>query len=94
MVTYSVKYKFQGNLTWKTITNVIEDGFSDGSVSRYFILANKQRVEIPSIAIFKFDARRQDRIEEIRSEISTSGIVDTVGLSVPGISHPGLGNPS
>lgn len=91
MVSYTVKYKFQGWSSWKTISNVQEDGFSDYGVSRYFILANRQRLEIPSSAIFQFDSRRQLRIEEIRAEIETASIPDTTGLSVPGIRHPALG---
>ena len=94
MVTYSVKYKFQGWSSWKTITNVAEDGFSDYGVSRYFILANKQRLEIPSNALFQFESRRQDRIEEVRAEMADQGVADRSGLAVPGITHPGLGNPS
>lgn len=81
-------------MSWKTITNVAEDGFSDYGVSRYFILANRHRLEIPSSALFQFDGKRQDRIEEIRSEMEVQGSVNRTGLSVPGISHPGLGNPS
>jgi len=91
LVTYSVKYKFQGWSSWKTITNVAEDGFSDFGVSRYFILANRQRLEVPSNALFQFDSRRQDRIEEIRSSVEVQGVVDRTGLAVPGISHPTLG---
>ena len=94
MVTYTVKYKLQGGSAWKTLTNVGEDGFSDYGVSRYFILANRQRIEIPSTASFQFEARRQDRIEELRAEMEVQGVVNRTGLAVPGISHPGLGNPS
>ena len=94
MVTYTVKYKLPSSSAWKTITNVVEDGFNEGSFSRYFILANKQRLEIPSTALFQFEARRQDRINEIREEIQSFSIVDTAGLAVPGISHPVLGNSS
>ena len=91
MVTYSVKYKFQGWSSWKTITNVAEDGFSDFGVSRYFILANRQRLEVPSNALFQFDSRRQDRIEEIKASVEVQGVVDRTGLSVPGITHPNSG---
>jgi len=91
LVTYTVKYKLSGASAWKTITNVGEDGFNDYGVSRYFILANNQRIEIPSSASFQFDARRQDRIEELRSQMEVQGVVDRTGLSVPGISHPALG---
>lgn len=91
MVTYSVKYKFQGWSSWKTITSVVEDGFSDYGVSRYFILANKHRLEVPSNALFQFDSRRQDRIEEIKASIEVQGVVDPTGLAVPGIKHPALG---
>lgn len=94
MVTYTVKYKLQGGSAWKTLTNVSEDGFSDYGVSRYFILANRQRIEIPSTASFQFEARRQDRIEELRAEMEVQGVVNRTGLGVPGISHPGSGNPS
>ena len=92
MVTYTVKYKFQGWSSWKTIANVAEDGFSDYGVSRYFILANNHRLEVPSNALFQFDSRRQDRIEEIRASAQVQGVVDRTGLSVPGIAHPTLGD--
>ena len=65
MVTYTVKYKFQGWSSWETITNVAEDGFSDYGVSRCFILANNHRLEVPST---HFQLTLVDKIESKKLE--------------------------
>lgn len=57
MITYTVKYK--KNIFWKTIKKVKGDGILENGMSRFFILEDESRIEIPcNSTIFKFSKER------------------------------------
>jgi hypothetical protein len=60
---YTVKYK--RGLFWKTLKNVVEDGFFKDSKSRFFILENGESIEIPvAETLFWFFKERQEVIKK------------------------------
>ena len=69
MVTYIVKYRRLGFFSrWRKLKNVKGDGLVENGVSRYFILENETRIEMPIGLIFQFGKERfyviKERIEE------------------------------
>lgn len=75
MTLYTVKYKKPGWFFWRKIKNVKGDGILFGGPnnqavpSRYFILSDDSRIEMPTGMIFKFDPYRCRVIEaNIRRE--------------------------
>ncbi len=73
--TYTVKYKKPGWLFWLKIKNLKGDGILFGGPnnqtisSRYFILHDDSRIEMPINLMFKFDSSRCKMIDnQIRKE--------------------------
>jgi hypothetical protein len=60
---YDVKYKLIGQFFFRSLKKVKGDGINDVGQSRWFILADETRVEIPCSAQFIFST---DRFEVIR----------------------------
>lgn len=68
MITFSVKYKKAGSFFWRTINNVTTDGITEGAQSRFFVLKDQTRVELPVSCHFIFGSERADLIEYLRRE--------------------------
>jgi len=68
MITYDVKYRGPGYLMYKTIKKVKGDGLVEDGHSRYFILEDETRIEIPRTYEFEFSKERYmailDRMEK------------------------------
>ncbi len=67
MITYTVKYRKLGFLKrWRKISEVKADGRMEDNLSRFFVLRDETRIEIPvSDVIFTFSAERADLINEM-----------------------------
>ena len=62
MITYTVKFK---NKFWHTLKKVKGDGILENGLSRFFILEDETRIEIPCQGIiFKFSKERYYGIKE------------------------------
>ena len=86
MTTYSVKYKKNNSLFWKTLKKVKGDGFLSDTIKtlngvqifqtfnvRYFIMEDEERIEIPTTNYtFRFCKKRYELIKE-RMEIESGG---------------------
>mgnify|MGYP000586732214 FL=1 len=68
MIYYSVQYKKPRSLFWQTIKDVTTDGITEGAQSRFFILKDKTRIELPVSCHFIFGSERADLIEYLRRE--------------------------
>ena len=69
MILYNVYYRKIKDLFYKKIRNCKGDGIVDNGMSRYFILSDETRIEIPCYdTIFRFSKERfysiKERIEE------------------------------
>lgn len=64
MILYIVKYKLPGQLFYNKIKKVKGDGIVEHGQSRYFILEDETRVEIPVTAEFIFSKERYSLILE------------------------------
>lgn len=63
MIIYTVQYKKK--IFWKTIKTVKGDGILENGMSRFFILEDESRIEIPcQNFIFKFSKERFYMIKE------------------------------
>lgn len=89
MNTYSVRYKLPGSLFFKTIKNIIEDGFVENHPIRYFITTDRQRYEVASTGVFHFDTSRSIYIEELNAkrDEQLSKISDNDEV-IPGVARP------
>jgi hypothetical protein len=66
---YSVKYKKPGDWFFRTIKNVKGDGISEGSSrSRYFILHDETRIELPCSCHFIFSKGRFELIKSMMEQ--------------------------
>tara|TARA_B110000211_G_scaffold97521_1_gene113681 strand:- start:597 stop:899 length:303 start_codon:yes stop_codon:yes gene_type:complete len=92
LTMYKVQYRLQGQTFKKAITKVIEDGMTDGSVSRYFIKEDGSRIEVPLTAEFYFDADRAIFIQQIHDSFAKANDdaeeAPIVSGNIPGIAHP------
>jgi hypothetical protein len=61
---YSVQYKKPESFFFRKIKNVKGDGICEATGSRYFILADETRIELPCSCHFKFS---KDRFNVIKS---------------------------
>ena len=70
MITYEVQYRYVGLFRkWQKINNVKGDGLVENGTSRFFILDDESRIEIPvQCHIFKFSKERfycvKERLDE------------------------------
>jgi hypothetical protein len=55
---YSVKYKKPGSLFFSSLKNVKGDGVCEGAQSRFFILSDETRIELPCSCQFIFSSQR------------------------------------
>lgn len=62
MIMYTVYYKKR--FLWKKIKKVKGDGIVENGQSRFFILEDETRIEIPCTNIFKFSKERFYLIKE------------------------------
>ncbi len=68
MMLYSVKYKKPGSLFFRTIKNVKGDGICDGMQSRFFILSDETRIELPCSCHFIFSSERFIAIKNLMEQ--------------------------
>ena len=68
MLTFSVRYKKPGSLFWRNIDNITTDGITEGAQSRFFVLKDQTRIELPVSCHFIFGSERADLIEYLRRE--------------------------
>jgi hypothetical protein len=76
-MTYTVKYKKVGSWVSKTLRNVKGDGFVEHGNSRFFVLSDESRVEVPTAGMeFCFS---KDRFIAIRKamEVQTGHPIST-----------------
>ena len=57
-MTYTVKYKLSNQWFWRTIKRAKGDGILEHNLSRFIILEDESRIEIPVTAQFKFCSKR------------------------------------
>ena len=74
MITYTVSYKATNWMFYKTLKNVKYDGVLDAE-SRWFILADESRIELPRNYEFKFSKERFLKIKEDMSNAAGTTIV-------------------
>lgn len=73
---YSVKYKKSGQWFFRTIKNIKGDGICEGGAgSRFFILEDETRIELPCSCHFIFS---KDRFNFIKAMIESQA-----GQSIP-----------
>ena len=64
---YTVKYR--RGLLWKTLKQVVADGFVDDKFVRFFILKDGRRIEIDcNNTIFIFSKERNENIKQDKKE--------------------------
>ena len=68
MLTFSVRYKKPGSLFWRKIDNITTDGITEGAQSRFLVLKDQTRIELPVSCHFIFGSERADLIEYLRRE--------------------------
>jgi choline kinase len=69
MDSYSVKYKLPNQFFFRTIKNLIQDGYLDENKNiRYFISKDRKRYEIQATGIFEFSTSRADYIEALNAK--------------------------
>ena len=68
MLTFSVRYKKPGSLFWRKIDNITTDGITEGAQSRFFVLKDQTRIELPVSCHFIFGSERADLIEYLSRE--------------------------
>jgi choline kinase len=69
MDSYSVKYKLPNQIFFRTIKNLIQDGYLDENKNiRYFISKDRKRYEIQATGIFEFSSSRADYIEALNTK--------------------------
>lgn len=61
---YTIKFKSKTSLFWRKIDNVVADGFLPNNSTRYFIVDDDTRYEIPGDFIFWFSKERHLLIKE------------------------------
>ena len=81
MITYTVKFKRQGSWTFETLKDVKEDGINEGAQSRFFILQDDSRVELPVSCYFVFSKERYELITQLRHKEASQA----AGSGVPGV---------
>lgn len=64
---YTVKYRPAGAIFWRRLRRVVGDGLVESAGSRYFMLDDNRRVEIPVTAEIVF---ARERLESIRQKMS------------------------
>lgn len=84
MITYTVKFKRQGSMFFEILRNVTEDGVNEGAQSRFFILTDRTRVELPVSCYFIFSKERSDLIDQLRQQETAK----SAGTGIPGIAFP------
>ncbi len=72
MILYEVSYKKR--FFWKKIKKVKGDGLLENGASRFFILENETRIEVPCTNIFKFSKERFYGIKERMSQEVGQGV--------------------
>ena len=66
-MSYTIKYK--KGLFWRTLKNVVQDGYIEGHGVRFFVFEDKTVLEIPvNNCIFKFDVERMDLVNSTKVE--------------------------
>lgn len=69
MDSYSVKYKLPNQTFFRTIKNLVQDGYLDENKNiRYFISKDRKRYEIQATGIFEFSSSRADYIESLNAK--------------------------
>jgi hypothetical protein len=69
MDSYNVRYRLPNQFFFRTIKNLIQDGYLEENKNiRYFISKDRKRYEINATGIFEFSSSRADYIENITSK--------------------------
>lgn len=84
MRSYELKYKLPFRPFWKKLKDVREDGLTDHGQSRFFILDDNTRIEVPTTAVFVFAPSRASYIEILRAKEESK----LKGSSLPAIPTP------
>lgn len=83
MDSYEVRYRLPNQLFFRSIKNLIQDGYLDENKNiRYFISKDKKRYEISATGVFEFSSSRADYIESLNNKIQQTNEV------IPGVILP------
>jgi len=86
MKTYELKYKLTNSPFWTKLKNVVEDGMTDQGLSRFIVLDDNTRIEVPTTATFVFAPSRAHYIEILRAKEEAK----LKGSSIPAIPTPDI----
>lgn len=88
MDSYEVRYKLPNQFFFRTIKNLIQDGYLDENKNiRYFISKDRKRYEIHATGAFEFSSSRADYIENLNKQRESLQKQDTSEV-IPGVPLP------
>lgn len=88
MDSYSVKYKLPNQYFFRTIKDLVQDGYLDENKNiRYFISKDRKRYEIHATGIFEFSSSRADYIEALNKQRESLQKQETNEV-IPGVPLP------
>jgi hypothetical protein len=88
MDSYSVRYKLPNQFFFRTIKNLIQDGYLDENKNiRYFISKDRKRYEINATGVFEFSSSRADYIEVLNKKRESLQTQETNEV-IPGVPLP------
>jgi len=88
MNSYSVRYKLPNQFFFRTIKNLIQDGYLDENKNiRYFISKDRKRYEIHATGVFEFSSSRADYIEALNKQRESLQKQETNEV-IPGVPLP------
>jgi hypothetical protein len=89
MDSYSVKYKLPNQIFFRTIKNLIQDGYLDENKNiRYFISKDRKRYEIQATGMFEFSSSRADYIEALNAKREALQQQQESNEVIPGVPLP------
>lgn len=87
MDSYSVRYKLPNQFFFRTIKNLIQDGYLEENKNiRYFISKDRKRYEINATGIFEFSTSRAEYIEALNTK--RSALQQENNEVIPGVPLP------
>lgn len=89
MDSYSVKYKLPNQYFFRTIKDLVQDGYLDENKNiRYFISKDRKRYEIHATGIFEFSSSRADYIEALNAKRAALQTPQESSEVIPGVPLP------
>jgi choline kinase len=89
MDSYSVKYKLPNQIFFRTIKNLIQDGYLDENKNiRYFISKDRKRYEIQATGMFEFSSSRADYIDILNAKREALQQQQESNEVIPGVPLP------